>query len=74
MMEARQKTLRTWHRLERWLSGLEHELIFQRTQVQFPAPTWWLTTVCNPSSRGSDTLLTDMQVKLLTQKIKIKLL
>jgi hypothetical protein len=24
--------------LERWL--------FQRSQVQFPASTWWLTTIC----------------------------
>jgi hypothetical protein len=27
----------------------------QRTQVQFPAPTWQLTTVCNPCSRRSNT-------------------
>jgi hypothetical protein len=35
--------------LERWL-------FFQWTWVQFPAPTWQLTTVCNSSSRGPDTL------------------
>lgn len=26
------------------------------TQVQFPANTWWLTTVCNPSSGVTDAL------------------
>lgn len=29
---------RTSRRLERWLRGYEHWLLFQRTQVQFPAP------------------------------------
>ena len=33
--------------LERWLSGEEPWLLFQRTWVQFPATTWWLTTICN---------------------------
>jgi hypothetical protein len=33
--------------LERWLSGDEHRLLFQRSWVQFPAPIWWLTTICN---------------------------
>jgi hypothetical protein len=33
--------------LERWLRGLEHWLLFQRSWVQFPATTWWLTTICN---------------------------
>jgi hypothetical protein len=33
--------------LERWLSGYEHWLLFQRSWVQFPATTWWLTTICN---------------------------
>lgn len=40
----------------RWLSGEEHCLLFQRTRVQSPAPTWCLTTVCSYSSRGPDTL------------------
>jgi hypothetical protein len=31
--------------LERWASGEEHLLILQKTQGQFLAPTWWLTTV-----------------------------
>jgi hypothetical protein len=31
--------------LERWLGAKEHRLFFQRTQVQFPTPTWQLTTV-----------------------------
>jgi hypothetical protein len=35
------------HGLERWLRGGEHWLLFQRTGVQFPATTWWLTTICN---------------------------
>jgi hypothetical protein len=33
--------------LERWLSGQEHWLLFWRSCVQFPATTWWLTTICN---------------------------
>jgi hypothetical protein len=47
--------------LERWLIGSE---LFQRTWVQFPAPTLQLTTVCNSNSRRSDTLSqTYMQAK-----------
>jgi len=42
--------------LERWLSGWEHWLLFQRTWIQFPAPTRGLTTICNSSSRGADIL------------------
>jgi hypothetical protein len=30
------KAKRIWW-LEKWLSGQEHELFFQKTQVQFPA-------------------------------------
>jgi hypothetical protein len=33
--------------LERWFSGQEHWLLFQRSWVQIPATTWWLTTICN---------------------------
>jgi hypothetical protein len=33
--------------LERWRSSKEHRLLFQRSWVQFPATTWWLTTICN---------------------------
>lgn len=40
--------------LGRWLSRQEHWLSFHRTQVGFPEPTRWLTTICNFSSRGSD--------------------
>jgi hypothetical protein len=29
----------------------EHWLLLQRTRVRFPAPTWWLITICNSSSR-----------------------
>jgi hypothetical protein len=31
-------------------------LLFQRTWVQVPAPTWQLTTVCNSSPKGFGTL------------------
>jgi hypothetical protein len=38
--------------------------VLPEDQVQFPATTWWLTTVCNSSSRGSDALTqTHMQAK-----------
>jgi hypothetical protein len=30
-------------------------LLFQRTQVQFPVPMWWLRTIGNASLRESDT-------------------
>jgi hypothetical protein len=26
---------------------MAHWLLFQRSWVQFPATTWWLTTICN---------------------------
>lgn len=39
--------------LERGLSRKEYCLLFQRTKVWFPAPRWWLTAVCNSSSRGT---------------------
>lgn len=44
--------------LETWLSGQEHWLFFQGTRVQFPAPatTWQLTSICNCTSRGFNTL------------------
>lgn len=42
--------------LERWLSSKEYLLLFQRTRVQFPTPTWWFTTACNSSSRQPHTL------------------
>jgi hypothetical protein len=42
--------------LERWLSSSEHWLLLQRTKVQFPVPTLWLTTMCNSSPKGSNTL------------------
>ena len=34
-------------RLERWHSVYEHWLLFQRSWVQLPVTTWWLTTICN---------------------------
>lgn len=36
---------------------LEHWLFFQRNWIQFPAPTWCLTTIYNSSPRGSNSLL-----------------
>lgn len=36
-----------------WLSSQEHMLFFQRTWVWVPTHTWWLTTICNCSSRES---------------------
>lgn len=50
---------------------LKHWLLFQRTLVQFPAPIWWLTSVCNSSSSGSNSLTqTFLQDK--HQYIKLK--
>ena len=43
--------------LERWLCSQEHSLLFQRTQVQFPAPTWRLPSVCNSRSRKSSNVI-----------------
>lgn len=42
--------------LERSLSGEENLLLLQKTQVQFPTPPWWPTTIYNSSSKGSNTL------------------
>lgn len=43
--------------LEGWLSGQEHLLLLlQKTQIQFMAPTWWLTSFHNTSSRGHKAL------------------
>jgi hypothetical protein len=45
------------------------QLPFQRTLVQFPAPIWQLTTVCNSSSNVSDSLTqTQMQANTNTHK------
>jgi hypothetical protein len=41
---------------EKWLSGGEHWMLFQRTPVQFPAPTWQLTVNYNSTFRAFDTL------------------
>jgi hypothetical protein len=40
--------------MKKWPSGKDNWLLFQRTQVQFPEPTQWLTTVYNYSSMGSN--------------------
>lgn len=42
--------------LENWFRGSEYLLLLQKTPVQFPAPTRWLTTMYNSSSRESDVL------------------
>lgn len=33
--------------MERWLSNEEPWLLFQKAWIQFPAPTWWPTSICN---------------------------
>ena len=43
--------------LLRWLSGLEHLLLLQRTWVQFPAPIWWLAAIHNSSSKSFGILI-----------------
>lgn len=51
----RQRNLKLQTDLDRWswrrLSSLDHWLCFHRTRVWFPAPTQWLTAICNSSSR-----------------------
>jgi N6-adenosine-specific RNA methylase IME4 len=48
-------------------------MLFQRTQVQFPAPTWKFTVICNSSSRGSDTLTQTHTCKKNANAHKIKI-
>lgn len=44
----------SWRReIAQWL---RHWLFFLRSQVWFPAPTWWLTIICNSSFRSSNAL------------------
>ena len=38
--------------MAQWLEALG----LQRSRVPFPVSTWWLTTICHSSSRGSNTL------------------
>lgn len=42
-------------------SSQEHWLLFQKTQIQLPASTWQLTTICNSGSGGLDTLFWPLQ-------------
>jgi hypothetical protein len=42
--KKKNKTKNENKELERWLSGKEQRVLFQKTWVQ--APTWQLTTVC----------------------------
>lgn len=59
--EKKKKKNRWAAEIGQWL---EHRLLFQRSRVQFPAPTWKLPAVCNSNSRASDTLThTCMQAK-----------
>lgn len=56
-----------------WRDGSAVEstwMLFQRTWVQFLAPTWQLTTVCNSSLRGSGTL-TQISTHINTNAHKI---
>lgn len=46
--------LRKQRRLEGRLSSQERSLPLRRTWIQFPAPTWRLTTIWNSRSRGSE--------------------
>lgn len=41
--------------LERWLRGQKHQLLFQGTDIQLPALTKWIKTICNSSYSGSNT-------------------
>lgn len=48
--------------LERWFSSLvRRPQLFRKTQIWFPVPTWWLTTLYITSSRGSNMLLRPLQ-------------
>jgi hypothetical protein len=57
-------------RLERWLSGQEYGQHFQKTWAQFLAPTWQLTTICDPNSRGIRHPHTDIANLLKQNKTK----
>ena len=39
--------------MAQWLRAFT---VLQRTWVQYPAPIWWLTIICNSSSREANTL------------------
>lgn len=43
-------TKNTWAGLERKLKGLKNWIPFQRTEVQFPEPTLWLTLSVTPGA------------------------
>lgn len=45
--------------------GLRDGLAANRTQVIFPAPTWWLTTVCKASSWGFNTFFWPLVTALM---------
>lgn len=48
--------------LERWLHSSKYCQLLWRTWVWCPEFTWQPTTVCNPSSRGSNTILWSLLV------------
>jgi hypothetical protein len=54
--------MKEWAGLERRL-GSEHLLLLQRTWVQFPASTWWFTTVLTPVEGKGCPLLTSAGTK-----------
>ena len=41
--------------MAQWLKAL---VVLAKDLVQFPAPPWWLRTICNSSSWGSDLMRT----------------
>lgn len=51
--------------LQRGLSSKEHWRFFQRSWVNFPAPTWCLVTVYNHSPMGSAILLCYIDIHIL---------
>ena len=49
--------------LVRWFRGEEHSLLFKMYCVNFPSPTWLLTIICNPSSKGSDVFFYPLELQ-----------
>lgn len=53
-LKERQKSIKLG--VERQLSNQESLLLLEKTQVQFPAPTRWITTLYKSNIRRSDAL------------------
>ena len=47
--------------LSRCLSGQEHLLLLQKSQILFPASMWWLTSLHDANFKGSDPFLWPLQ-------------